>query len=33
MAEESGDISSAMVLGIGVALFLIIVGIWYVFIK
>lgn len=33
MAEKSGEVSSGMVLGIGVVLFLVIVGIWYVFLK
>jgi len=35
MAEEtkSTEISSATVIGIGVVLFVIIVGIWYLFLK
>lgn len=33
MAEKSGEISSAMVVGIGVVLFLVIVGIWYVALR
>jgi hypothetical protein len=35
MADESKstEVSSAMVIGIGVVLFIIIVGIWYLFLK
>lgn len=33
MAEESSEISSMTVIGIGVVLFIIIVGIWYLFLK
>jgi hypothetical protein len=33
MAEGSGDISSMTVIGIGVVLFVAVVGIWYVFLK
>jgi hypothetical protein len=33
MAEESGEISSMTVIGIGIVLFIAIVGIWYLFIK
>jgi hypothetical protein len=33
MAEESKDISSMTVIGIGIVLFIVIVGIWYLFIK
>jgi len=33
MAEESSEISSMTVIGIGVVLFLIIVGVWYIFLK
>jgi len=35
MAEESesNDISSMTVIGIGVVLFIIVVGIWYLFLK
>ncbi len=33
MADETGEISNIMVTGIGVVLFLIIIGIWYVFLK
>lgn len=33
MAEESSEISSMTVIGIGIVLFIVIVGIWYLFIK
>ena len=33
MAEESDEISSMTVIGIGVVLFVVIVGVWYLFIK
>ncbi len=33
MAEESDEISSMTVIGIGIVLFIAIVGIWYLFIK
>ena len=33
MAEESSEISSMTVIGIGIALFVVVVGIWYLFIK
>jgi hypothetical protein len=33
MAEESTEISSMTVIGIGIVLFVAIVGIWYLFIK
>ncbi|AGB02637.1 hypothetical protein Metfor_1607 [Methanoregula formicica SMSP] len=33
MAEESSEISSMTVIGIGVVLFIIIVGVWYLFLK
>jgi len=33
MAEESSEISSITVIGIGVVLFVVIVGVWYLFIK
>lgn len=33
MAESSGDVSSMTVIGIGVVLFVAVVGIWYVFLK
>jgi hypothetical protein len=33
MANESSEISSMTVIGIGVVLFIVIVGIWYVFLK
>jgi len=33
MAEESKDISSMTVIGIGIVLFVIIVAIWYLFLK
>lgn len=33
MAEESTEISSMAVIGIGIVLFIAIVGIWYLFIK
>ena len=33
MAEESTEVSSMTVIGIGVVLFIIIVGIWYLFLK
>jgi hypothetical protein len=33
MAEESSEISSMTVIGIGVVLFIAIVGIWYLFLK
>ena len=33
MAEESTEISSMTVVGIGIVLFVVIVGIWYLFIK
>jgi len=33
MAEETSDISSMTVIGIGIVLFIVIVGIWYLFLK
>jgi hypothetical protein len=33
MAEESTEISSMTVIGIGIVLFVVIVGIWYIFLK
>ncbi len=33
MAEETSEISSGTVIGIGVVLFIIIVGIWYLFLR
>lgn len=33
MAEETSEISSMTVLGIGIVLFIVIVGIWYLFLK
>ena len=33
MANESNEISSMTVIGIGVVLFIVIVGIWYMFLK
>ncbi len=33
MAEESNEISSMTVIGIGVVIFVVIVGIWYLFLK
>lgn len=33
MAEESKEISSMTVIGIGVVLFIVIVGVWYLFLK
>jgi hypothetical protein len=33
MAEETQEISSMTVIGIGVVLFVVIVGVWYLFLK
>jgi len=33
MAEEPTEISSMTVIGIGVALFIVIVAVWYLFLK
>jgi hypothetical protein len=33
MAEESTEISSMTVIGIGIVLFIAVVGIWYLFLK
>jgi hypothetical protein len=33
MAEETTEISSMTVIGIGVVLFVVIVGVWYLFLK
>jgi hypothetical protein len=33
MAEETKDISSMTVIGIGIVLFIVIVGIWFLFLK
>jgi hypothetical protein len=33
MAEESAEISSMTVIGIGVVLFVAVIGVWYLFIK
>lgn len=33
MADESGEVSNTMVIGIGVVLFVVIVGIWYVVLR
>lgn len=33
MAEESSDISSMTVIGIGIVLFIVVVGVWYLFLK
>jgi hypothetical protein len=33
MAEETQEISSMTVIGIGVVLFVVIVGIWYLFLR
>ena len=33
MADESGEINNMMVIGIGVVLFVIIIGIWYLVLK
>jgi hypothetical protein len=33
MAEESNEISSMTVIGIGVVIFVVIIGAWYLFLK
>jgi hypothetical protein len=33
MAEETSEISTMTVIGIGIVLFVVIVGVWYVFLK
>jgi hypothetical protein len=33
MAENSGDVSTAMVIGIGIVLFMAVVGVWYLFLR
>jgi len=33
MAEETNDISGMTVIGMGIVLFIVIVGIWYLFLK
>ena len=33
MEDETGEISSAMVIGVGVVLFVVIVGVWYAILK
>jgi hypothetical protein len=33
MAEESSEISNVTVIGIGIVLFLVVVGVWYLVIK
>ena len=33
MAEESSEVSSMTVIGIGVVIFVVIVGVWYLFLK
>jgi len=33
MAEETNDISSMTVIGLGIVVFIVIVGIWYLFLK
>jgi hypothetical protein len=33
MADESGEINNITVIGIGIALFIVIIGVWYLFIK
>jgi len=33
MAEESKEINNITVIGIGIVLFVVIVGVWYLFIK
>jgi hypothetical protein len=33
MAEESKEISGMTVIGIGVVIFVVIVGVWYLFLK
>jgi len=33
MAEETSEISSMTVIGIGIVIFIVIVGIWYLFLK
>jgi len=33
MAEETQEISSMTVIGIGIVIFLVIVGVWYVFLR
>lgn len=33
MAEESPELSSMTVIGIGIALFIVIVAVWYLFLK
>jgi hypothetical protein len=33
MAEESAEISSMTVIGIGIVLFIVILGVWYLFLK
>jgi hypothetical protein len=33
MAEESGEISSTTVIGIGIVIFVVIVAVWYLFLK
>jgi uncharacterized membrane protein len=33
MAEETTEISTMTVIGIGVVIFLVIVGVWYLFLK
>lgn len=33
MAEESEGINSMTVIGIGIVLFIVIVGVWYLFLK
>jgi hypothetical protein len=33
MAEESSEISNVTVIGIGIVLFIIVIGVWYMLIK
>jgi len=33
MSEESKEISSMTVIGIGIVIFVVIVGVWYLFLK
>jgi hypothetical protein len=33
MAEETSEISTMTVIGIGIVLFVVIVGVWYLFLK
>ncbi len=33
MANETGEISNMTVIGIGIVIFIVVIGVWYLFVK